>query len=99
MRIVDPEFKTSTAVELGLMNLVMLLSTPVYLVLLAMASGDLSIKLSMLILVAMCIVYLIVMKITGTWGKKTFDWKNKEGRQKNGYNLLWRTNSDYGKSE
>ncbi len=30
VRIVDPEFKTSTAVELGLMNLVMLLSTPVY---------------------------------------------------------------------
>ena len=99
VRIVDPEFKTSTAVELGLMNLVMLLSTPVYLVLLAMASGDLSTTIAMLILAGLCIVYLIVMKLTGTWGKKTFDWKNKEGRQKNGYNLLWRTNSNYGKSK
>ena len=99
VRIVDPEFKTSTAVELGLMNLVMLLSTPVYLVLLAMASGDLSTMIAMLILAGLCIVYLIVMKLTGTWGKKTFDWKNKEGRQKNGYNLLWRTNSNYGKSK
>ncbi len=79
VRIVDPEFKTSTAVELGLMNLVMLLSTPVYLVLLAMASGDLSTMIAMLILAGLCIVYLIVMKLTGTWGKKTFDWKNKEG--------------------
>ena len=70
VRIVDPEFKTSTAVELGLMNLVMLLSTPVYLVLLAMASGDLSTMIAMLILAGLCIVYLIVMKLTGTWGKK-----------------------------
>ena len=99
VRIIDPEFKTSTAIELGLMNLVMLLSTPVYLVLLAMASGDLSAKIAMPILAGLCLVYLAVMKLTGTWGKKTFDWNHKEEGQKNGYNLLWRTDSNYGESE
>ncbi len=98
VRIVDPEFKTSTAVELGLMNLVMLLTVPVYLVLLAMASGELSTNMAMLALAGLCVVYLIFMKVTRTWGQKTFSWK-KSKEEENGNNLLWRTDSDYGKAE
>ena len=75
VRIVDPEFKTNTAVELGLMNIVMMLSTPVYLVLLAMAAGSLSAGMTMLSLAGLCVVYLIILKVTKTWGKKSFSWK------------------------
>lgn len=75
IRIVDPEFKTSTAVELGLMNMFMLFSTPVYLLLLAMASGTVSVKIAMIGLGAICIIYLILLKITKTWGKKTYTFK------------------------
>lgn len=75
VRIVDPEFKTSTAVELGLMNLVMMLSTPVYITLLAMASKTISVQVTMAILAAMTVVYMIVLKVTRCWRKPTFSWK------------------------
>ena len=75
VRVVDPEFKTSTAVELGLMNMVMMLSVPVYLALLAMASGTLTIKMTIFVLIGLSIVYLILLKVTRTWGKKTYTWK------------------------
>ncbi|MFR7989598.1 MAG: sodium/glutamate symporter [Anaerovoracaceae bacterium] len=75
VRIVDPEFRTNTAVELGLMNIVMMLSTPVYLLLLALAAGSLSATWTMLCLAGLCIAYLVVLKVTRTWGKKSFSWK------------------------
>lgn len=77
VRIVDPEFKTSTAIELGIMNMIMLFSTPVYLVLLAMASNTISVQITMLILAALCIVYLILLKVTRCWKKPTFTWKKQ----------------------
>ncbi len=75
VRIVDPEFKTNTAVELGITNAVMLLSTPVYIVLLALASHSLSLPLTMAALAVICVVYLLVLKLTKTWNKKSFSWK------------------------
>lgn len=77
VRIVDPEFRTSTAVELGLMNLVMMLSTPVYLVLLAMASNTISVQITMAALAVLCIIYLIILKATRCWKKPTYTWKQK----------------------
>lgn len=75
IRIVDPEFKTTTAIELGIMNLVMLLSTPVYITILAVASRTISISAAMLILSVCCMVYLILLKVTHTWNPKTYSWK------------------------
>lgn len=75
VRIVDPEFKTATAVELGLMNMVMLLSTPVYILLLGLSAGQIGVPVVMGGLAALCIVYLILLKVTKTWGKKTYSWK------------------------
>lgn len=75
VRIVDPEFRTNTAVELGVMNIVMFLSTPVYILLLAAASGSLSYTLTMVGLAVVCVLYLIILKVTKTWGKKTYSWK------------------------
>ena len=75
IRIIDPEFKTNTAVELGVMNIVMFLSTPVYILLLAMASKTISMPITMAGLAVCCILYLIILKVTKTWGKKTYSWK------------------------
>lgn len=75
IRIIDPEFKTNTAVELGVMNIIMFLSTPVYIILLALASKTISLPIAMAGLAVCCIVYLIVLKLSKTWGKKTYSWK------------------------
>lgn len=76
VRIVDPNFQTTTSVELGACNLVMMASTPVYLIILAFASGVLSQSLAIWGLVACCVAYLIILKLTKTWGKKTYTWKS-----------------------
>lgn len=75
IRIVDPDFQTTTSIELGACNLVMLASTPVYIIILATISGTLSIFYSIVFLFLCIILYLIALKITKTWGQKTFSWK------------------------
>ena len=75
VRIVDPDFHTATSVELGACNLVMLASTPVYIIILALASGSMEMLSAMLGLGGCALVYLILLKVTGTWGKKTYGWR------------------------
>ena len=80
IRIIDPEFKTNTAVELGLMNIIMFLSTPVYILLLAMASKTISLPITMGGLAVCCIVYLIILKLSKCWGKKTYSREKNKAR-------------------
>lgn len=75
VRIVDPDFRTTTSVELGACNLVMLASTPVYIIILAVASGSMALLPATGCLCICVIVYLAALKLTKTWGKKTYDWK------------------------
>lgn len=75
VRIVDPNFKTTTSIELGAMNLTMLACTPVYFVILAFASGTLGLTTSIGILTGCCILYLILLKGTRCWGKQSYSWK------------------------
>lgn len=75
VRIVDPDFHTTTSVELGACNLVMLASTPVYIIILALASGSLGMMPAILGLGVCVLVYLAALKLAGVWGKKTFSWK------------------------
>lgn len=70
VRIVDPELRTSTAVELGMMNIPMLLSLVTVMPLMAIASKSLSMTVGFLLLLAPIPVYLIIMRIAGVWGKK-----------------------------
>ncbi len=80
IRIIDPEFKTNTAVELGLMNLIMLFSTPVYIVLLGYAEGTFTELIAFIALAVLSIIYLVALKLTKCWNKPSFNWKqnNKE---------------------
>lgn len=75
VRIVDPDFKTSTSVELGACNMVMLASTPVYIIILALASGAMGMLPAIGGLAICCVVYLIALKVLKLWGKQTFNWK------------------------
>ena len=75
VRIVDPNFQSSVAVELGASNLVMIGSTPVYLIILAFASGTIEMKWAMVGLIVCVGLYLALLKITKTWGKPTYSWK------------------------
>lgn len=76
VRIVDPNFRTSTSVELGACNVVMMLSTPVYIILLAYASGTMGLLPVVGGLALCCVVYLILLKVFRCWGKPTFSWKD-----------------------
>lgn len=78
VRIADPDFRTSTSIELGACNLVMIASTPVYIIILALASGSLD-MLPAIGGLALCAAgYLAALKLTRTWGKKTFSWKGNK---------------------
>lgn len=75
VRIIDPNFETSTAVELGACNLVMTASTPVYIIVLALASGSITMPITMAALAGCCVLYLVILKVTKCWRKPTFSWK------------------------
>lgn len=75
VRIADPNFRTTTSIELGGCNVVMMASTPVYMIILALASGSLGMAPAMGGLAVCAAAYLAALKLTGTWGKKTFEWK------------------------
>ncbi|MDL2302124.1 sodium:glutamate symporter [Lachnospiraceae bacterium OttesenSCG-928-D06] len=77
VRIVDPQFRTSTSVELGLSNLVMLLSTPVYLILLATAAGEMTFATAMLLLLGFTLLYIVLLKLVRVWGKPTYRWRQR----------------------
>lgn len=72
VRIVDPEFKTITALELGMMNLVMLLSTPVYILLLGMASGEVGKTVLAVSLSALVVIYVVLLRVFKAFGKRTY---------------------------
>lgn len=75
VRIVDPNFQTATAVELGACNLVMLFSTPVYILILLLSNGTLGMIPVLIGLAACVVVYMILLKVTKLWGKKTYSLK------------------------
>lgn len=74
IRIVDPNFETTTSIELGACNLVMMASTPVYIIILALASGTIGVFPAIISLSVCSLIYLVLLKITGLWGEKTFSW-------------------------
>lgn len=77
VRIVDPNFHTTTGIELGASNLVMMASTPVYLLVLALASGTIRMEIAIYGLIGCVVLYLIILKVTKCWGKITFHWRDK----------------------
>ncbi|MCD2137579.1 sodium/glutamate symporter [Salinicoccus halitifaciens] len=77
VRIVDPSLRTSTSVELGLMNIPMMISNVTFATIMLIASGVLSMPLGLLLLLAPIPAYLIVMRVFKVWGPKTYDLKEE----------------------
>ena len=75
IRLIDPNFKTTASIELGASNLIMFFSTPVYIIILACASGNITFSYAILGLFVCVIIYLISLKTTKSWGRKTYDRK------------------------
>lgn len=75
IRIIDPDFRTTTAVELGACNVVMMASTPVYILLLGYASGEIAKGVVLGGLAGLVVLYAVLLKVTRTWGKPTYSWK------------------------
>lgn len=76
IRIIDPSLRTGAAVELGLMNIPMTIATFITVaVIFAMLSGALTFWAGIGLLLAPIPVYLIIMKVLGVWGKKTYDFR------------------------
>ena len=72
IRIIDPNFKTSTAIELGACNLVMLVSKPVALIIMAYASNTIDLWSTLGGLAFCCIAYLVTLKLNKNWGARSF---------------------------
>lgn len=72
VRIVDPNFRTSTAVELGACNLLMLLCTPIYFIILLLSNGTIGMPATLGGLTACIVVYLILLKVLRLWNKPTY---------------------------
>ncbi len=79
VRIVDPDLATTTAVELGAMNIPMMLSAPTMITLPLIADGTLSMSMGLLLLLAPIPVFLILLKVFRLWGKKTYSFS--KGKQ------------------
>ncbi|GAB4074177.1 sodium/glutamate symporter [Barrientosiimonas marina] len=77
IRIIDPTFKTTAAIELGLMNLAMMPSFLTVLSIFAISSGTFSWNIGILLILAPVPVYLILLKFLKSLGKKTYTWKTK----------------------
>lgn len=80
IRIVDPDFVTGAAPELGASNpFCNIFNIPIYLLVLGYAAGDISLTMTMVGLTGMAIVLLLGLRITGCWGKKqTFSLSSKK---------------------
>ncbi len=77
VRIVDPNLSSTTPTELGMMNLVMMLSTPVYILILACVSKAINIYLLLIILFVLIIIYILLFKVFKCFNKPTYNWEEK----------------------
>lgn len=72
VRIVDPSMKTTTVVELGMMNMFMMLSTPGTIFMTLGMTGVMPMSIASVAMVVIGILYLALLKATKTWNKPTF---------------------------
>lgn len=80
VRIVDPTLNTSTATELGMMNLPMVFSYVTLATILAMAEGTLGFGLGLVLLFIPIPIYLIAMRILNVWNQPTYQLKSGKDR-------------------
>lgn len=75
VRIVDSGLKTPTTIELGMMNAMMMLNAPVLTLITLAGLGTVSMPAALGGIAFSLLVYLILLKITGSWRKPIFSLK------------------------
>lgn len=76
VRMVDTRLKTPTTIELGMMNMAMMLNTPVMILITLAGLGTISLMPALAGIAVCIIVFLILLKVTGCWRKPEFTLKN-----------------------
>lgn len=72
VRIVDPKLMTTTSVELGMMNMTMLLSAPGMIFLTLAMTHVISVQMCVMIMGVVGLLYLVLLKPMRVWNKPTF---------------------------
>lgn len=72
VRMVDPSLKTSTAVELGMMNMFMIFSAPVTIFVTLSMTGMMPVSIAAVGMIAFGLICLGLMKVFRVWNKPTF---------------------------
>lgn len=72
VRMVDPKLVTPTAVELGMMNITMVLSSPGMILLTLGMTNVISVPVCCIGMIITTIVFIVLMKPMHVWNKKTF---------------------------
>lgn len=72
IRIVDPKLQTPTGVELGMMNMAMILSTPTMLLITFAGLKMLSLGVACVGMFVTILIYLVLLKMFRVWKKPTF---------------------------
>lgn len=78
IRIINPNLESTTATELGMMNLVMIASTPIALAILGIVAGDMSMGIGFMIFIGLALILMIVMRVIKVWGRKTYNLRTGE---------------------
>lgn len=84
LRIVDPKLQTPTGVELGMMNMAMILSTPTMLFITFAGLKMISLPIACGGMMLTVVLYMILLKVFRVWKKPTFSLvkgKNFEGEE------------------
>ncbi|MFD1065632.1 sodium/glutamate symporter [Oceanobacillus locisalsi] len=75
VRIIDPSLRSTTAIELGMMNIPMIVSYVTVATIMMIMAGTLSLTAGILWLLVPIPIYLILLKVFKVWGVKTYDFK------------------------
>lgn len=77
VRIIEPSLRSTTAIELGMMNIPMMFSYITVSTIMMNMAGTLSVTAGILWLLAPVPIYLILLKVFKAWGRKTYDFKEE----------------------
>lgn len=70
LRMVDPRLVTTTAMELGMMNMVMFLTTPTMIIITLFGTNVITFQILLLAITGTVFLYLALMKLFRTWRKQ-----------------------------
>lgn len=75
VRMVDSQLRTQTTMELGMMNVAMMANSPVLILMTLVGLGTITMPVALGGIAISLIVYLILLKVTGSWKKTGFSLK------------------------